>query len=283
MDWDLLEARSCALGGNQKHAGVAYSRCHFSAESGPTLVWPFHGLSGRVLEWCAETMCFFIFSTLYHFDVTFPRFERMSAGVMHWNHVFFPSFQHCRFDVTFPQFERRSAGSDALKPCIFSTCFSRLLTDITFKAMHRAAVAKEETHPQCTTSSSMLAHGNCNPMLQSRMAKRYPNTWKASPAVSLSKQLPPWRSNGRAASRSTRRQRRLEETTIASAKRKGMGYDAERATLKAEFENYLGMKSAELEYTIVADAWGLHLQDTLRVGPGFPIITCLCVCITLKE
>ena len=25
-----------------------------------------------------------------------------------------------------------------------------------------------------------------------------------------------------------------------------MGYDAERATLKAEFENYLGMKSAEL-------------------------------------
>lgn len=62
-----------------------------------------------------------------------------------------------------------------------------------------------------------------------------------------------------------------------------MGYDAERATLKAEFENYLGMKSAELEYTIVADAWGLHLQDTLRVGPGFPIITCLCVCITLKE
>ena len=62
-----------------------------------------------------------------------------------------------------------------------------------------------------------------------------------------------------------------------------MGYDAERATLKAEFENYLGMKSAELEYTIVADSWGLHLQDTLRVGPGFPIITCLCVCITLKE
>lgn len=47
-----------------------------------------------------------------------------------------------------------------------------------------------------------------------------------------------------------------------------MGYDAERATLKAEFENYLGMKSAELEYTIVADAWGLHLQDAPSFHAG---------------
>ena len=85
MDWDLLEARSCAVGGNQKHAGVAYF-CR---------IWS-------------------------HLGVTLPRFERRSAGVMRWNHVFFHLLNIISLWNDLSTVWANECWSDALKPRVFS-------------------------------------------------------------------------------------------------------------------------------------------------------------------